>query len=292
MMQKMSNEKALTHLDSFMGKVAVAKEAALEDAEANGVIPGEPAGTEKIPVTKDNDACNQTEEKASSGAFAAEKKQDLKDSTGGEEVEDMKENTDGSVADVPPTDFNAGSIDKKSGENSMTEQERLARLGGAIQERLGKTASEEAYAFEKLSAEDQEAVIMFKQAADAHYIDYVDSFAAGMQKKAEDIQAVAEAKGIPPEEAAAVLDDIAAEDPSLVIPSEEGEEEGDLSPEEEAQLEELAQALEAEGVTPEELAAAVSDVAEEDAPGDVEKTAALMQERHESLKNIVRNLMG
>lgn len=298
MLQKMSNEKALNHLDVLMGKVSMAKASAdLEDAAENGVIPGTPAGTEEIPVTKDTEPCNKDEEKnPAEGEFSAEKHQDLKDSTGGDEVEDTEANKDGK-ADPVATDFNADSIDKESGEKSMNEKNRVLALGAKINEKLEKKASEApkgGFDLEKLSAEEQEAVLLFKQAADAHYIDYVESFAKGMQKKAEDVEAIMEAKGIPEEEAVATLDEIAAEDPSLVIPEEAGAEEvgveGELSPEDEAMLVELASELEAAGVTPEELAAAVEGVDAEDAAAvDVEKVAS---GRHEQLKAIVRKVRG
>jgi len=293
MMQKLSHEKAIDHIDAMMNKVTISKEAsALEDADKNGVIPGTAAGTEKIPVTKCDNPDTKCEEKnPAEGEFSSEKHQDVKESTDGVGTEEMKANSDGN-ADPVATDFNAESIDKKSGENSMNEQTRISALGAAIREKMSKTAEvAEDINFEKLSAEDQEAVILFKQAADMHYMDYVESFAAGMQKKAEDVAAVMEGEGVPEEVATETLDDIAAENPELVIPAEEGGEapaeggEGELSEEDAAMLEELANQLEAEGVTPEELAEAVAAVDEED--GQVEKMAS---DRHEQLKAIVRSV--
>ena len=311
-MTKLSNEKALTHLDGLMNKVSIAKEAAaLEDAEKNGVIPGTPAGTEEIPVTKDASPCNKEEVPTAEGQFAAEKHTDLKDSTDGDEVEDMADNSDGSAA-VVSTDFGAGSIDKESGETKMNEQKRIESLGAKISKKLEKKAAEAspAEAFEKLSAEDKEAVVAFQTVADAHYSDYMTSFAAGMHKKAEDIEAVMDAKGVSEEEAADTLEEIATEDPSLVIPEGPAEEMGDMDPEDVAMLEELANELEAAGVTPEELAEIVAEVEAEGgevmpeggevmpeggevmpemAPEEVEKLAS---DRHEAIKDLVRRFRG
>ena len=262
MMTKMSNEKALEYIDRIMNKVSVAKEAAeLEDADKNGAIPGEPAGTVEVPVTKDSSPENKTETvNPAEGGFAAEKHEDLKDSSDGTQVEEMKANKDG-LAEPVATDFNAGSIDKESGEKNMKEQERLQKLGQKIMEKVssGRTG------LEKLSAEEQGAVIEFKKVADAHYTNYVQSFAAGMQKKAEDIQAVADAQGVPPEEAEAILDEIAMEDPEAVIPVEDeaGEGEAELTDEDAAMLVELANELDEAGVTPEELAEALAETVEE-----------------------------
>jgi len=307
MMQKLSNLKAIEHMDALMGKVSISKEAAaLEDAEKNGVIAGEPAGTEQIPVTKDAEPCNKKEVPTAEGAFASEKHTDIKESTGGVEVEDVAANADGK-ADPVPTDFEAGSIDKESGEKIMSEQKRIQALGSKISEKLEKKASENQQGeFEKLS--EEKALVAFQGIADAHYADYIQSFAAGMQKKAEDVQAIVDAKGVPQEDAAATLEEIAAEDPSLVIP--EGDEaalaeealagegapagEGGLSEEDIAMLEELASELEAAGVTPEELAAVVEEVNNEDGAAmeeeipeaEVEKMAA---DRHETLKKLVRD---
>ena len=290
-MQKLSHEKALEHINALMNKVSAEKEAALEDAEQNGAIPGEPAGTEQIPVTTDNNPEKKEEIKdPSEGAFAAEKHQDLKDSTDGDQVEGMAENKDGRANPVH-TDFNAGSIDKESGEKLMENTDKVLAHAAKIEEKLNKVAAQQPLdGFEKLSAEEREA-LLFKQAADAHYMDYVQSFAAGMAKKAEDIEAVSEAKGMPPEAAAQVLDEVAAENPELVVPDEgevpaEGggvEGEGELSPEDAAILEEVANALQEQGVSPEELAQAAAEVEAED--GGVEKAAS---DRHEWLKSIVR----
>jgi len=295
MMRKMSNENALAHLDDLMSGVSMSKEAAdaLEDAAANGVIPGNPAGTEKIPVTVDNSPENKEEIKnPAEGEFDAEKHQNLKDSTGGVSVEDMAANSNGNAEPVA-TDFNAGSIDKKSGEQTMTQ---VQKKGDAINALLDKRAAE-AEGMPKLSAEEQEQALLFKKAADSHYVDYCNSFAAGMLKRAEDMAAVQEARGVSEEEAAEVLDELATENPELIIP-EEGEEGAidelaaedaglaDLSPEDAAMLEELASELEAQGVTPEELAALAAEVDEEDA---VEKVAA---DRNETLKGLIRNLRG
>jgi len=307
MMTKMSNEKALEYIERFMNKVSVAKESAeLEDADKNGAIPGEPAGTVEVPVTKDSSPENKTETvNPAEGEFAAEKHEDLKDSSDGTQVEEMKANKDG-LAEPVATDFNAGSIDKESGEKNMKEQERLQKLGKKIMEKVSSAKSQAPakdqapVEFEKLSAEEQAAVVEFKKVADAHYMDYVQSFAAGMQKKAENIQAVADAQGVPPEEAEAILDEIAAEDPSLVIPEEGGEMgEGELSPEDAALLEELASELEAAGVTPDELATAIAEMAEEEGaavpeeapvveedPAEVEKLA---QDRVSAIKDWIRS---
>ena len=296
MMQKMSHEKALEHIDALMGKVSIEKEAApLEDAEKNGVIPGTPAGTETIPVKKEVNPDDKKEVKnPSEGEFASEKHQDLKDSTDGDEVEDMTPNANGNPNPVA-TDFNAGPIDKKSGEEIMDENIRLQALGQEINSRLDKQAAEmELDGFEKLSAEEQEALLIFKEAADMHYADYLASYAAGMQKKAEDVQTVMDAKGVDEPTAEATLNDIAANNPELVIPADEegeapAEEGGDLSGDDEALLEELANELEAAGVTPDELAAAVAELSEEKgAPEEVEKTAS---DRKHLLKAVLKDFM-
>ena len=223
-------------------------------------------------------------------------------------MDEASVNVDGQTATVP-TDFGAGPINKQSGE-IMTEQQKLEARGALIEEKLNKQASQIAEQgdaeFNKLSAEEQEAVIGLQTVADAHYNDYINSFYAGMSKKAEDMDAVMSTKDVPPEVAEAALNDAAVEEPGLLVPDEipgdedgdaddggaavdEGEE-GEMSEEDAAMLEELANELEAQGVTPEELAAAIGDVSEEGGE-EVAKEAAQADARHEALKDIVRGII-
>jgi hypothetical protein len=85
-------------------------------------------------------------------------------------------------------------------------------------------------------------------------------FERGLQKKAEDINEVVES-GLAPdeEEAAALLDAAAVQNPEAVLP-EEVQPEADMSDEDMAALDELAGELEAAGVTPEELMEAQAQV--------------------------------
>lgn len=85
-------------------------------------------------------------------------------------------------------------------------------------------------------------------------------FERGLQKKAEDINEVVES-GLAPseEEAAALLDAAAVQNPEAVLP-EEAQPEADLSDEDMAALDALAGELEAAGVTPEELMEAQAQI--------------------------------
>ena len=290
MMRKMSSEKAVEHIDFILGKVSEAKsDAVLGDATKTDVVPGTPAGTTAGPVSSVDTSDNQNQpEKPKEGEFSAEKEKALKEGEVGVGVEGAAANGDGHAEAEVPTDFGAGPINKKSGEGIMSEQARIQALGAKIEEKLmGKSAS--AYGLDKLSAEETAALQDLEKLAQAHYEDYMESFYAGMAKKAEDVDAVVNAKGVDPETASDVLDEAAQENPELVIP-EGGDEDGgeELSPEDEAQLAELADQLEAQGVTPEELASAVADVADEDSGEGVAKAAS---ERQQVLKDIVRGVI-
>jgi len=336
-MEKISNETALSHVNDLLSKVAIEK-TAIEFAADRNEVPGQPIETTEPAVEKkDSNPTNHTEGGAQEGAFLAEKSQDVKDSSGGLQIEDpgaeLKEGDmlDGKAdtGDIGVTGIsNIETISKKVDNSTInnkkageTDMKRIDALGSKILEKLNKKASErEDTGFEKLSAEQQEEVLLFKEAAQKSYLEYMDSFVAGFSKKAEDMAAIQEATGASPEEAEAVLNEIAAEDPSLLLPEEGMSEEGipaegmpaesgeldpetmaaleDMSEEEVAQLIEVAEEMEANGVTPEELEAAMAEGGGEEEegapiadPGVTEEVPKMASEVSDNQLNLISTLI-
>ena len=168
-------------------------------------------------------------------------------------------------------------------------------------------------ALEKKEAEIANEAFL-KEAADAAYHDFVTSYQLGLIKRAEDEEAIQEALGINPEEAAGLLDEVATEEPEAVMPAEEmpaeamGEELPAEAMGEELPAEAMGEELPAEamgeeggideeallaalveaGVTPEELEQAVSEVGAEDEAMQVQ--AAEQEQRMEAIKDVVRTV--
>lgn len=113
------------------------------------------------------------------------------------------------------------------------------------------------------------------------FLAYSAGFERGMQKKAEDINEVVES-GLAPDEdqAAALLDTAAVQNPEAVLP-EEAQPEAALSADDTAALDTLADQLDAAGVTPEELQeaqGAIEQIKAETGASDEEIIAMLEEE--------------
>jgi hypothetical protein len=317
-MNKISNEQALSFIDSFLTEVKEEKTAEESPITVStSDTGGEAAGT--IPASVEGSVDNSPEKtkdeegKPQQGSFGKEKSQDMDGAIPTIGVEDAAaENNEKVDNERAAGDFNQEAIEGEQEEkpsyieaekmkvaeeiNMKNELERAQNLSNAI---LAKIAGEvPASAAVEKTAEEQEAEqveAFIKQAADEAYHDFVTSYQAGLLKRAQDEAAVQDALGVSPEEASGLLDEVAAEDPEAVMPAEEeipmeGEEEGI---DEEALLEALVEA----GVTPEELEAAVAEVDAEEAPmEEVPAEAAPMEveasdaERKEILKDFVRSL--
>ncbi len=293
-MDKMSNEQALAYVDALLDSSDVAMDKQALESAIPGVA-GAPAGTKKVDVTKNENPRTATEGQLAEGSFAKEKHQDVKDSSGGSQVEGGVSNRDGDVASNVLTegDFNATTVDKITKISQEINMSKTQELGNRIMSKLQKNAglnkSAEEEMFEKLSAEDQHNVLMFKEAADAHYQDYITAFGAGFAKKAEQIEDIVESTGASPEEAEAALDEIAAEDPEMIMPEEEG---GELGGDELAALDQLADELAEAGVTPEELESIKEEIAAEEGAGLEDKLAyeQNMSDRRSTVKDILNQL--
>jgi len=93
-----------------------------------------------------------------------------------------------------------------------------------------------------------------------NFLAYSAGFERGLQKKAEDVNDVVESGIVPDEEqAAALLDATAVQNPEAVLP-EEAQPEAAMSPEDTAALEQLAGELDAAGIDPEELMEAQAQI--------------------------------
>jgi hypothetical protein len=296
-MQKLSNEKALTFIDSFLTKIAVEK--AAEESPINATSKdtgGEPAGTVPAKVEGTvNTAPDKTkdEEKAKEGTFGKEKSGDL-DASPGTNVEDSgaennvsRDNERVSTGDIGGGPVESAKIDTPSAVEAqklkvaeeltmVNEFQRAQRLGNAI---LSKVAArlestpkvEPQVAVEPQEEKTAEEQIMAKVAEEAYH-DFVLSYQMGILKRAQDEAELQQALGISPEEASGMLDEIAMEDPEAVMPAEVVS--ADEIPEEAVagggDEEQLLAALAEAGVTPEELEAAIAEVETEDAAGAVD----------------------
>jgi hypothetical protein len=120
--------------------------------------------------------------------------------------------------------------------------------GAQAQPSLEKTASQQ------IAAADPAVVQAF--------LEFNAGFQRGIEKKAQDMQEVIDAGVAPtPEDASALLDAVATEDPEAVLP-EEAQPEAAVDPEQVQMITELADAMTAEGVGVEELVQAAQTVQE------------------------------
>jgi hypothetical protein len=140
--------------------------------------------------------------------------------------------------------------------NEIAKVARAARLGDTIlniiasskfeQEGVQKVASSPFESEEELQA----------------YFDWKAGFQRGIQKKAEDVQAVLESGATPSaDEADALLNAAAAQDPGAVLP-EEAQPEAAVGGADAAALDQMAEQLSSEGVSQEEFVAAAKAVDE------------------------------
>lgn len=257
-MEKVSAEKALSFIDSWIGKVSFEKKAEESPITVKASdVGGNPAGTVKAKVgdTEHTEPeKTKTEEKAAEGQFAKEKSADVSESAGnGTHIESASAgNTDGAVKKGPATgDFGATdagdggqpsavSAEKmKVAEESTMESEkrRAQRLGEKILVKVAelvqeqaKVASEQAKpavqpkaVMPKVAEQTKtaEEIAMDKMAAEA-YTSWVTSFKQGMMKRAEDFAAVKAAlPGLTDAQIGQMLDHIAAEDESAVLPGDQ-----------------------------------------------------------------------
>jgi len=158
---------------------------------------------------------------------------------------------------------------------------RAERLGNAILSHVAELRKQAAYAgyspIEKLAAENPR----LRKAIDMSYTSFTNGWLRGFEKKAEDIKAMLAAGTVnTPAEAEAVLNKIAAEDPAAVLPEEAlaaaeaapaavdaAAAEDELSPEQTAALEQLADEMAAQGVTPDDVIQAAQAIDELQAAG-------------------------
>lgn len=279
-MQKLSNEKALTFIDSFLTKITVEKTA--EESPINATSKetgGEPAGTVPAKVSGTTDTSpgkTLDEKKPAEGLFGKEKSGDL-DGIAGTNVEDpaAENNVNADAPHAATGDFGAASVDelkqKKVAEEltMINEFKRAQNLGNKI---LGKYAAQLEQAAAEATPAVGEADALLKQAAEEAYHDFVISYQAGILKRAQDEAAIQDALGVSPEEASGLLDEVAMEDPNAVLPAEAGAEMPPIDEipatgnEPDADEDAILQALVEAGVTPEELASASDEVGAEGAP--------------------------
>lgn len=161
---------------------------------------------------------------------------------------------------VKMTGDNVNVTDVTTAHAAPSELAKVARL-----ERLGHTllsiVADDAFGLQKqASAHRQAPVAEYDVDALESFLAYNAGFERGLQKKAEDINEVVES-GLAPseEEAAALLDTAAVQDPEAVLP-EEAMPEAQMSGDDMAALDELAGELEAAGIEPEELIEAQAQV--------------------------------
>jgi hypothetical protein len=342
MLSKVSNEKALSFIDSFLGKVTekkaeespiTVKSSDIGGANLAGTVAAKVGGT-----TDTSDGKPNKEEKAKEGAHGKEKAADLSaaipataaDSSAAVNNE-SKDKERASTGDFKAEPTNDGGKDlakeimnDKAAEEKVMQNEmkRAENLGNKILQKVAASRQQAEPAAAPVAAEAAPAQDnLLKQAADAAYHDFVLSYQYGLLKRAEDEAAIQQALGLAPEEASGMLDEVAAEDPSAVLPPEAMEAAPEAAPVEggageggEPAAQELVEALEQLGISPEELEQAIAEVDQEGAPAAAEAAPApeaapeamppeaglapqaseqelqkQAEERHSALKDIVRN---
>lgn len=185
-------------------------------------------------------------------------------------------------ADEPPKQEAADKFKQEENNMIMTTPSEVAKVARA--ERLApkilryiaamqsddgvqKQAAEQAPQTSGISKEAAEQLMNADPAAVEAFLEFNAGFQRGIEKKAQDMAEVVES-GVAPsdDEAAALLDAVAMEDPEAVLP-EEAQPEAMVDEESAAIIEELADAMVAEGVTPEDLAEAAAVVGDLQAEG-------------------------
>lgn len=325
-MNKVSNDKALSFIDSFLGKVTEKKaEESPINVKSSDVGGANLAGTVAAKVGGTTGNAVDKEEKAKEGAHGKEKSSDLAAAIPGTGVEDAKaENNESkdkeraSVGDFGAEPTNDGGKDlAKEVQNAKVAEEQIMNNEMKRAELLGNKILQKVAAAKEAVVEAAPQETLLKQAADAAYHDFCLSYQYGLLKRAEDEAAIQQALGLSPEEASGMLDEVAAEDPGAVLPPEAMEgapvegmpAEGGAEEAGEPAAQELVEALEQLGISPEELEQAIAQVDQEGAPAvaeeapapeaapaegmemiaseeDLQKQAA---ERHGALVDIVRN---
>lgn len=297
-------------MDDFLHKVAVEKSAGYggPDDEAKKLAEGKTSKTISSAVS-------------AQGTFGKEKQKDM--FVGGTQADsEAATNKDGSAV-APGAGQWPNSLDAdesvNEGENmiKVDEVHKIARaeyLGNQILGRVSQLRKQAS------QYEDNDGLFITKLAAQSpemaqhvalSFDSYARGFVRGMQKKAEDMVETLDSGVVEnPEEAEAILNDIAAQNPEAVMPeeamAEAGAVDGSLSPDEEGQLEELAAALAESGVTPEQVVEAAQQVEELQAagfsPDEIAAAAGeVMQEgpameqkmaynRRNQLKNYIKSL--
>lgn len=179
---------------------------------------------------------------------------------------------------------NVNVTDVTSAHAAPSEIAKVARAERLADSILGVMATAQFELSEQAPVED-DGIAKVASEADPDILESFLAFHAGfergLQKKAEDINEVVES-GLAPseEEAAALLDAAAVQNPEAVLP-EEVQPEADMSDEDMAALDALAGELEAAGVTPEELMEAqaqVEQIKQETGASDDEIIAMLSEE--------------
>jgi hypothetical protein len=288
-----TNQNMIDHMSTLLKKVSAERESIGE-----APVPGSPV------LGEDNPSPGAIESSSTEKSISQEK---VNSSTALAKVEDADKTAQGK---------NVGDHQNKSGvtNDARTEKEGITaasigtiestptehktetiKLAGELSQ-MNSQAQRIGAALSKYAEQDS----MQKQAEEltiglAHVI--------GMQKRAEDIEAIQSELGVNEEDANAILDQAIEEDPSIAedvaaeVAAEVAAAQGGGGSAEEAEaLMALAEQLEAEGVTPEELAAAIEEVDAEEmaaAQGGVDpELAKTAYERHSHLKTIIRNIRG
>jgi len=190
--------------------------------------------------------------------------------------------------------------------SDLAKAARAERLGARILQFISNMqGAQSPSGIEKTAAE---AIANADPAVIQAFLDFNAGFQRGLEKKAQDMAEVMESGVAPSEEdASALLDAVAVEDPEAVLP-EEAQPEAEVSPEQEQMITELADAMVAEGVkvedlveaaqtvqelqdagvSPEEIVQAAQEIGTEDQAAETEKVAA---ERKALAKNKLAQIL-
>jgi len=244
------------------------------------------AGSEEL---KEKKTGHEVEEVDGNNTLAAEKDRgaemeaDLKDSemgaTDGEaqlaaepgaQVEEQDEVEHPQDNPQSPKELNADESPKMEGDNMSVTDVTTAHAAPSEISKVARAERMSTAILQTIAALNFEDVPIEKQASEDDvevdedilnsFLAYNAGFERGLQKKAEDINDVVESGLVPDQEqAAALLDATAVQNPEAVLP-EEAQPEAEMSPDDAAALEQLAGDLDAAGITPEELMEAQAQV--------------------------------
>jgi hypothetical protein len=246
------------------------------------------AGSEEL---KEKKTGHEVEEISGDNTLAAEKDRgaemeaDLKDSEmgatdgnaqlateDGAQVKESEEVTHPQDNPQSPKELNADEAPKMEGDNmkvtdvttahaapsEISKVARAEKLSNAILQTISALNFQDE-PIEKEASVDEDGDEIDEDVLNS-FLAYSAGFERGLQKKAEDINDVVESGLVPDQEqAAALLDATAVQNPEAVLP-EEAQPEAELSPDDAAALEQLAGELDAAGITPEELMEAQAQV--------------------------------